>query len=320
MQSLNKTLQELMRGQNIANNIQQTMKQVYADKDVQAFLNENRDRLSKEAIKRGQSKLYEFFHEKQLIEKGVPTVAPGYSPQLVISAGQIDVTYVPTKQLLERQRQRYIQRLVNSINMPKFIKNASYDDYYLNEDTQTDTRTKAIQAAMDFTDNYQKDNFQPGLYLYGKFGVGKTYLLGAIANELAKSKGVATTMVHFPSFAVEMRNSIKQNNTGEKLDAIKRAPILMLDDVGAGAMTTWVRDDILGVILNIGCKKNYQLSLVLIFQWMSCKITTLLSMRKAIMSPSKRLALWKESSTYHVRLKWKEKICVIRDKVLDIKL
>ena len=78
MQSLNKTLQELMRGQNIANNIQQTMKQVYADKDVQAFLNENRDRLSKEAIKRGQSKLYEFFHEKQLIEKGVPTVAPGY--------------------------------------------------------------------------------------------------------------------------------------------------------------------------------------------------------------------------------------------------
>ncbi len=134
MQSLNKTLQELMRGQNIADNIQQTMKQVYADKDVQAFLNENRDRLSKEAIKRGQSKLYEFFHEKQLIEKGVPTVAPGYSPQLVISAGQIDVTYVPTKQLLERQRQRYIQRLVNSINMPKFIKNASYDDYYLNED------------------------------------------------------------------------------------------------------------------------------------------------------------------------------------------
>ena len=247
MQSLNKTLQELMRGQNIANNIQQTMKQVYADKDVQAFLNENRDRLSKEAIKRGQSKLYEFFHEKQLIEKGVPTVAPGYSPQLVISAGQIDVTYVPTKQLLERQRQRYIQRLVNSINMPKFIKNASYDD--LNEDTQTDTRTKAIQAAMDFTDNYQKGEFQPGLYLYGQFGVGKTYLLGAIANELAKSKGVATTMVHFPSFAVEMRNSIKQNNTGEKLDAIKRAPILMLDDIGAGAMTTWIRDDVLGVIL-----------------------------------------------------------------------
>ena len=61
MQSLNKTLQELMRGQNIANNIQQTMKQVYADKDVQAFLNENRDRLSKEAIKRDNQSFMSFF-------------------------------------------------------------------------------------------------------------------------------------------------------------------------------------------------------------------------------------------------------------------
>lgn len=79
------------------------MKQVYADEDVRAFLNRDRDRLSKEAIKRGQSRLYEFFHEKQLIERGVPIVAPRYSPQSVISAGQTDATYVPTKRLLERQ-------------------------------------------------------------------------------------------------------------------------------------------------------------------------------------------------------------------------
>ena len=32
--------------------------------------------------------------------------------------------------------------------MPGFIKNASYDDYYLNG-YPDDTRTKAIQAAMD---------------------------------------------------------------------------------------------------------------------------------------------------------------------------
>lgn len=249
MQSLNKNLREIMRGQDVAGAIRKTMKQVYADSDVQAFLTENRDRLSKEAIQRGESKLYEFFHEKQLIAKGVPTIAPGYSPQLTLSAGRIDVTYVPTQQLIDRQRQQRIQRLVRSINMPKFIKNASYDHYYLSEEMQTDTRAQAIQAAIDFTDNFASGQFQPGLYLYGSFGVGKTYLLGAIANELAKNKGVATTMVHFPSFAVEMRNSIKSNNAGQKLDAIKQAPILMLDDIGAGAMTTWIRDDVLGVIL-----------------------------------------------------------------------
>lgn len=249
MQSLNKTLQEMMRGQNIAGALQKTMQQVYQDKDVQEFLTSNRDRLTKDALKRGSSKLYEFFHEKQLIARGAASVAPGYSPQLIMNAGQIDVTYVPTKQLIEKQHRQHIQQLVKSINMPKFIRNASFDDFYADEEAGTSTRVAAISAAMDFTDNFQAGHFQPGLYLYGNFGVGKTYLLGAIANELAKGQGIATTMVHFPSFAVEMRNSIKDNNTGQKLDAVKKAPILMLDDIGADAMSTWVRDDILGVIL-----------------------------------------------------------------------
>lgn len=249
MQPLNKTLQELMQGQNINANIQQTMKQVYADPEVCEFLNANQERLTKQIIVRGESKLYEFFHEKQLIKRGAATVAPGYSPQLTITAGQIDVMYVPTQQLIERQRQRHIQRLISSIHMPKFVRRASFDDFYLEGGNKTDTRVAAINAAVNFTDNYSADKFQPGLYLYGNFGVGKTYLLGAIANELAKTKGVATTMVHFPSFAVEMRNSIKQNNTGEKLDAVKKAPVLMLDDIGADAMSTWVRDDVLGVLL-----------------------------------------------------------------------
>ena len=104
MQPLNKTLQELMQGQNINANIQQTMKQVYADPEVCEFLNANQERLTKQIIVRGESKLYEFFHEKQLIKRGAATVAPGYSPQLTITAGQIDVMYVPTQQLIERQR------------------------------------------------------------------------------------------------------------------------------------------------------------------------------------------------------------------------
>lgn len=133
--------------------------------------------------------------------------------------------------------------------MSEFIKNALHDDYYLSEDTQTDTYIKTIQAAMDFIDNYQKDDLQLELYLYGKFRVGKTYLLGAVASEFVKSKRVVTTMVHLPNFVAEMWNSIKQNNTGEKLGAIKWAPILMPGNVRAGAMTTRVRDDILGAIL-----------------------------------------------------------------------
>ena len=35
----------------------------------------------------------------------------------------------------------------------------------------------------------------------------------------------------------------------EKIDAVKKAEILMLDDIGAEANSTWIRDEVLGVIL-----------------------------------------------------------------------
>ena len=249
MKSLSESLQEVMKNRNVAANVTELMKRVLADPDVKSFLMQNKEQISREMVKSSQSKLYEFYHEKQLRAKGEATVAPGYSPQLVLNSGQIDVTYVPTQQLIEKERQRHIQRLVRSINMPKFIQHASLDNFFIDEEHQTATRMAALKAAIEFTDSYPADHFIPGLYLYGNFGVGKTYLLGAIANELAKKKGVATTMLHFPSFAVEMRNSIKSNSTSAKLEAVKKAPVLMLDDIGADAMSKWVRDDVLGIIL-----------------------------------------------------------------------
>ncbi|MEL1196606.1 primosomal protein DnaI, partial [Staphylococcus epidermidis] len=54
---------------------------------------------------------------------------------------------------------------------------------------------------------------------------------------------------HFPTLAVEMKNAIGQNNVLEKVNVIKKAPILMIDDIGADAMSAWVRDEVLGIIL-----------------------------------------------------------------------
>ena len=128
LEPLNKTIQKMMQGRNIAASMDQVMKQVYQDPEVRDFLTSNRDRLTKENIRRGRSKLYELFHEKQLIKAGKATVAPGYSPQLQLVAGQIDVTYVPTQHLIERRQQQHLRQLVNSINMPKFIRRATMDD------------------------------------------------------------------------------------------------------------------------------------------------------------------------------------------------
>lgn len=216
------------------------------DDDVQLFLRENKDRLSHQEILKGASKLYEFVDLKQKIAEGKEVFAPGYLPQLTISDHHIEVTYVPTKKLIEERRLREINNRINIVNLPKSIRKAALENYYRDDDG----RMIALKKAIEFVANYTEtpNIFHKGLYLSGSFGVGKTYLLGAIANKLAE-KGIKVTLVHMPSFAVEIKNSIGKNTTMEKVDALKKSPVLMMDDIGADQLSSWFRDDVLGVIL-----------------------------------------------------------------------
>ncbi|KIS04079.1 primosomal protein DnaI [Paucilactobacillus wasatchensis] len=246
MESVSESIKKMMKSRNFDPEYQKLIEHVYADKDVQSFLQVNQDKLSENSIMRGEAKLYEFVNEKTKLARNEATFAPGYRPTLVLNKNLIDVSYVPTNELLAQQAQTALKHRVRSISMPKLIKSASFDQF----DMDNASRNQALMQANEFVASYRqhKDQFQPGLYLYGSFGVGKTYLLGAIANELAKYN-VTTTMIHFPSFAVEMKNAIGDNNTGNKIESIKKSPILMLDDIGADAMSAWIRDDVLGVIL-----------------------------------------------------------------------
>ncbi|MPN15987.1 Primosomal protein DnaI [bioreactor metagenome] len=46
-----------------------------------------------------------------------------------------------------------------------------------------------------------------------------------------------------------MKQAIGKDQVSDKLDAVKRSPILMMDDIGADAMSSWIRDEVFGVIL-----------------------------------------------------------------------
>lgn len=245
MENVSDTLKMLMNRRNLNHRYEALMDAVYQDVDVRRFLAAHQKELSKDALERSSAKLYEFCEEKRKLARHEPTQAPGYQPELVMSNHLIDIAYQPTPQLQEEQAARELQHRVRSISMPKNIQNATIQSY-----DQDGNRAAALMSAMDFIDAYTQapKRFHRGLYLYGSFGVGKTYLLGAMANALA-TNGFQTTLIHFPSFAVEMKRSISNNTSADKVDAIKRAPILMIDDIGADASSTWIRDDVLGVIL-----------------------------------------------------------------------
>ncbi|QBO35572.1 primosomal protein DnaI [Periweissella cryptocerci] len=217
----------------------------FADADVQSFLNEHRDELAEDTFERSAAKIFEFVDQKRRIEKGQPTVAPGYYPELIMEGHYVDVAYRPSEQAIQKQKRIARHARIHAVAVPKAVREATFDTLDVSAD-----RVAIVNQVLDWVETYLANpkKYQQGLYLYGSYGIGKTYLMGAMANELA-DHGVQVTMMHFPSFIVEMRNSIKDNNVDTKVQQIEQAPVLIIDDIGADSMTPWSRDDILGVIL-----------------------------------------------------------------------
>lgn len=241
---MQKKMKELMQTHHLDEKFDALMQSALNDSDVKAFLNQHQEALSADAISKSAAKIYEFVTEKNKLKNGQATFAPGYAPKLILNNHFIDVMYEPTDQLKQKQAQDKLNAQITRFNVPKDIQQAD-----LTEFDPTD-RSMAYQKAVELVDalTTQPDNFHKGLYLTGNFGVGKTYLLGAIANELAPMS-IKTTIVHFPSFAVEMKNAIAANNVLEQINKIKFAPVLMIDDIGAEEISPWIRDEVLGIIL-----------------------------------------------------------------------
>ena len=247
MEDVGKEISKIIQKRDMNERYNELVEVVLKDLDVQQFIKENKERLTDEDIQKSYSKLYEYVQEKKKFQLNDPTmIAPGYEPRLALNFHYIDVTYVPTKALIAKQKEEEIRQRVRAMAMPKDVREAHLNNF----DLSSDGREEALAESMKFIKAYSANTkeFHKGLYLQGTFGVGKSFLLGAIANSLAE-RGHVTTIVHFPTFTVEMKQAIGKDMVGEKLDAVKKSPILMIDDLGAESMTSWIRDDVLSVIL-----------------------------------------------------------------------
>ncbi|WP_125590391.1 primosomal protein DnaI [Companilactobacillus jidongensis] len=247
MENLGSKLAEYLNSKNLTDDYRRLMSQALNDPDVKKFLKENTEHINSDAIDVSAASIYEFYNHKTHPSE----LSKGYVPQLAVSNHNIEVVYAPNIQTINKEKESNYESKFVLLNMPKDIRKATLSDY------SGDGRQRALEAALDFIDNYEhkNDNFVPGLYLAGDFGVGKTYLLGAIANELIKDD-IKTTIMHFPTFAIEMKNSIGQNNVLDRVNKVKDAEILMLDDIGADSMSSWIRDEVLGVILQYRMQEN----------------------------------------------------------------
>ncbi|GAF35979.1 primosomal protein DnaI [Lentilactobacillus farraginis] len=250
MKPVSKYIQQFLRertinGQGAHKSYELAVKEIKANPEIQKFVRENKNKLADDAVTRSIAKLREYLFIQKSRKQGQATFAQGYEPKLIVNDRLIDISYEPGEETLAKRKAEMLAKRVTTVAMPADIRHASLEHF----DQHDNRRYKAFAQAVHFTKDYTKSkHFVPGFYFYGPFGVGKTYLLGALANDLADS-GVLTTLVHFPSFESEMKASIGDRSYLRKIDSVKKSPILMLDDMGAGTLSSWVRDEVLGVIL-----------------------------------------------------------------------
>lgn len=226
-------------------NMQSIEKEIFEDEDVKAFLDQHKEELTPEAIRKGMSALLEFRMERDARKNHREVKAPGLEPCLEVHNGFILVNYKRTEEAIRQERERKRRRLIHSINMPKNIAEARFSDTAL-----TKEREDVIRELLNFIEAYKTDSttYHKGLYLAGPFGVGKTYMMGALANELSEN-GIETTLVNVPTYSAEIKQAIATNTVEAKLVSIKNTPILVLDDIGAEMNSAWFRDEVLMVIL-----------------------------------------------------------------------
>ncbi|MCP1307602.1 primosomal protein DnaI [Paenibacillus tyrfis] len=112
-------------------------------------------------------------------------------------------------------------------------------------------REEAAGQVMQYIVKIRQEGLQStGLYLAGNFGTGKTFLMCYMLHELAK-EGYSGAIVYMPDFAEDLKTMFQDPlKLKETIDVLKETDLLVFDDIGAENLNPWLRDHVMGAILN----------------------------------------------------------------------
>lgn len=106
---------------------------------------------------------------------------------------------------------------------------------------------------------YQDGKKVKGMWLVGSYGIGKSYLACALAKELHKK--LAGVIVVPPNELVdELKGEMSRDSASGKIDKrlkqLEEVDVLILDDIGAEALSDWYVDAVLYRIVDARYKHN----------------------------------------------------------------
>lgn len=127
------------------------------------------------------------------------------------------------------------------------------EEVYLSEN-----RSKLFTLMNNYLENYDGSKYNKGLYIYGGYGTGKSFMAYKFAQQLTL-KGIKVLFVYYPDLVRHIKSLIGTSEMEKLINKLKTVEVLFLDDLGAENNTAFVRDDILSPILQY--RMNNELSL-----------------------------------------------------------
>ena len=101
------------------------------------------------------------------------------------------------------------------------------------------------------------DQTVEGMYIHGPSSSGKSYPLIALCNEFVRNDKKCA-FVDVKNFIDSLKSTFNYNkeNYNTLMDAVKMADVLVLDNLGEEKQSEWVRDDVIGSIIDYRNKNN----------------------------------------------------------------
>ncbi len=251
-----KTVTEVMKFNNKETNLKASFTEALKDDEFKEFV--SKIKLPVEELMKYTTLLEESKTEynkclncKGLMECKNLVRGHAYLPKL--ENKKLKFNYKPCKYQKKYEKELSYLKNIYTFNIPDTIKKAEMKNIYKKDPS----RFEVIRWLTEFIDNYKENQNQKGLFLHGTFGSGKTYLITAALNELAK-EGYKSAIVFWSEYLVELKSNFNKYDSDflELINKVKKSPILLIDDIGAENMTPWARDDVLCPILQYRMDNN----------------------------------------------------------------
>jgi len=257
MESLGNLIKQWPAGRNALMEAERLMQEVLADPIVQQF-RAHHPEVDHETIRINLNRVYQYAKEQRNCAAcpgldNCPNDYEGHYTMLsceqVGSDIQLQDRKAACRKLLARQSESQIRSRVRSFYVDERALSQGYSaDEILTKDLK---RSKAVMQVLQYIDAAKENGLQhKGLYLAGSFGTGKTFLMCYMLYELAKS-GYTGAIVYMPEFVEDLKSLMHEpGKLKETVELMKDTDLLVFDDIGAENLNPWVRDHVMGAILN----------------------------------------------------------------------